>query len=211
MNIKTVLFDFDGTLIDTNELIYQSFLHTFSTYGYSFTEEEILQFNGPPLHKTFQEINSELADDMIRTYREHNMAHHERYVKLFPYVEETLATLKENDFTLGIVSAKLRIGVDHGMQITRIASYFDTIVTVDDIVHPKPHPESVLKALDSLQAAPESAIMIGDNFHDIEAGNRAGTKTAGVAWSLKGETYLRQFQPTYMLQDMRDILTIVGV
>lgn len=211
MMIKTVLFDFDGTLIDTNDLIYHSFDYTFKKFGYSFTEEEILQFNGPPLRETFSKINPELAEEMIETYREHNAAHHAEYVKLFPNVKETLDILQEKGYDLGVVTAKMREGVEQGMEITGIGSYFDTIITIDDVTNPKPHPEPVLKALEKLNAVPDTAIMIGDNYHDIIAGNKAGTKTAGVSWSVKGKEYLKQFNPTYMLEDMTDLLAIVGV
>ena len=210
MSINTVLFDFDGTLIDTNELIYKSFVYTFDKFGYSFTKDEILLFNGPPLRETFSNINPELADEMIRTYREHNAKHHDEYVKLFPNVRETLTTLKENGYQLAIVSAKMREGVEQGLEITKIGSYFDTIVTIDDVINPKPHPEPVVKALTELNTPPAEAIMVGDNYHDILSGNHAGTKTAGVSWSIKGEEYLKQYNPTYMLQDMTDLLPIVG-
>lgn len=209
MSINTILFDFDGTLIDTNELIYNSFVHTFSQFGYSFSKEEILQFNGPPLKETFSKINPELADEMIRTYREHNAKHHNDYVKLFPNVRETLSALKEKGLQLAIVSAKMRVGVEQGLEITNIGSYFDAVITIDDVVHPKPHPEPVIKALKELGASPTEAIMVGDNYHDILSGNHAGTKTAGVAWSVKGVEYLKQYEPTYILQDMTDLLPIV--
>lgn len=209
--IKTILFDFDGTLIDTNELIYHSFDYTFKKFGYSFTKEEILQFNGPPLRETFSQLNPDLAEEMIRTYRIHNAQHHEAYVKLFPNVKETLEVLREKGFELGVVTAKMREGVKQGMEITGIESYFDTIVTIDDVENPKPHPEPVIKALNKLNAEADTAIMIGDNYHDIIAGNKAGTKTAGVSWSLRGKEYLKQFNPTYMLEDMSDLLAIVGV
>lgn len=211
MSIKTILFDFDGTLIDTNELIYKSFVHTFKKFGYSFTDEEILSFNGPPLRETFFNINPELADEMLHTYRQHNYEHHDDYVSLFPNVRETLDVLQKNGFNLGVVSAKMRQGVEQGMNVTNIGSYFDVIITIDDVKNPKPHPESVFKALEQLRTEPQVTIMVGDNYHDIEAGNNAGAKTAGVAWSVKGEAYLQQFNPTYMLKDMTDLLSIVGV
>ncbi|MEI3607442.1 pyrophosphatase PpaX [Pseudogracilibacillus sp. SE30717A] len=211
MSIKTILFDLDGTLIDTNELIHNSFEHTFTHYGYSFTREEILQFNGPPLIQTFTDLNPELAEEMITTYRKHNLEHHNDYVQLFPNVKETLATLHQAGIKMGIVSAKMRPGVQLGLKVTGIDSYFDTIVSVDDVQNPKPHPEPVLKGLRNLDGDTESAIMVGDNYHDIESGKNAGLQTVAVAWSLKGKEYLQDFKPTYMIEDMRDLLPIVGV
>lgn len=211
MNIEAVLFDLDGTLIDTNELIMVSFEYTFQHYGLTFTKEEIMEFNGPPLIDTFRKINPTEADAMMETYREHNLKLHDTYVKAFPFVNETLTKLKEDNVKMAVVSAKMRTGVLKGLRLTNLESFFDTIVTVDDVSNPKPHPEPVLKAIKDLNASPSRSIMVGDNYHDIESGKNAGTKTAGVAWSAKGRDYLMEFNPTYMLDDMRDLLPIVGV
>lgn len=211
MSINTILFDLDGTLLDSNELIHQSFVHTFNHHGYSFTREEIVAFNGPPLIKTFSKLNPNTAEEMIQTYRTHNLEHHNKYVKLFPNVKETLKKLHAHGFKMGIVSTKMRPGVMLGLEFTEINRFFDTIVTIDDVNNAKPHPEPVLKAMKNLDGSPATSIMVGDNYHDIESGKNAGLKTVGVAWSLKGEEYLRQFNPTYMVNDMRDLLPIVGV
>lgn len=202
MSINTILFDLDGTLLDTNELIQKSFEYTFEYFGYSFTKEEILQFNGPPLMETFSKVNPDLAEEMVKVYRKHNHENHEKYVKLFPNVKETLDVLKENGKKLAIVTAKMRSGVELGLQLTKIKQYFDAIVTIDDVKNPKPHPEPVLKAMSELDVEKDESIMVGDNYHDIESGKNAGIKTVGVAWSVKGEDYLRQFKPTYMIDDI---------
>src|SRR5690625_5038309 len=205
MSIETVLFDMDGTLIDTNELIHKSFEYTLGYYGYSFTREEILQFNGPPLIETFTNLNPDLAEEMVETYRKHNLEHHNDYVKLFPNVKETLEELQANGKRMGIVSAKMRRGVVLGLEVTGINTFFDTIVTIDDVKNPKPHPEPVLKGLNNLNGDSDTSLMIGDNYHDIESGKNAGLKTVAVAWSLKGEEYLQKFNPTYMVQDMQEL------
>lgn len=211
MDIETILFDLDGTLLDSNELISMSFEHTFEKYGYEFSQEEILSFNGPPLVDTFKKINSELADDMIKTYRAHNHEIHDDYVKLFPNVIETLAALKEEGIKLGVVSAKMRQGVELGLEITGTKRYFDSIVTADDIVNAKPHPEPVLKGMTALEGQAATTMMVGDNYHDIQAGQRAGVYTAGVAWSAKGADFLASYKPTIMLEDMRDLLKYIEV
>ncbi|RDW15692.1 pyrophosphatase PpaX [Oceanobacillus chungangensis] len=211
MNIDTVLFDLDGTLIDTNQLIIDSFKYTFDHYQLSFTEEEIIEFNGPPLIDTFHKIDPERVDEMIAKYREHNITEHDKYVKAFPLVRETLEELKKNDIRLAIVTTKMKTTALKGLALTGLDSYFDTIITLDDVTHPKPHPEPVVKAMQALDAEASRTLMVGDNSHDIESGNNAGVLTAGVAWSRKGKERLLAHHPTYLLEDMRDLLTIVGV
>lgn len=210
-NIKTILFDLDGTLIDTNALIQASFKHTFDVYGYQFSEEELMQFNGPPLEKTFTSLNAAAAEEMIQTYRQHNLANHNHYVKLFPGVETTLNQLKERGVAMGIVSTKKRNGVELGLEVTGLTKFFDTIITFDDVDQAKPHPEPVLKALQEMNRENAGTLMVGDNYHDIESGQNACVQTAGVAWSQKGASFLEKYHPTFMLREMADLLSMTEV
>lgn len=209
MSIRTILFDLDGTLINTNELIVASFNYTFDKYGLTFTEEEIMSFNGPPLKETFKKIDQARKKAMLQTYREHNLLHHDDYVTMYPNVMETIKQLKDKQVKLGIVTTKMKKGAMMGLDLTNLTPFFDSIITFDDIVHAKPHPEPVLKGMEQLQGKAESTLMVGDNFHDIEAGKRAGVRTAGVAWADKGREYLEAYNPTYMLEDMLDVLKLV--
>ncbi|MCJ0932981.1 pyrophosphatase PpaX [Virgibacillus halodenitrificans] len=211
MNIVTILFDLDGTLIDTNELITASFEHTFKKHNLSFTKEEIMGFNGPPLLDTFHNIDPERADVLVKTYREHNLAEHDRYVKAFPYAVETIQKLKNSGKKVGIVSTKMAKSVHMGLTLTGLEPLFNTIITYDDVQHAKPHPEPVIKAMKELDADGASTLMVGDNYHDIVAGKNAGVQTAGVSWAHKGRDSLLAYKPTYMLEDMRDLLKITGV
>ncbi|WP_249871292.1 pyrophosphatase PpaX [Oceanobacillus saliphilus] len=211
MSIRTILFDLDGTLIDTNELIRASFQHTFNHYNLTFTPEEILEFNGPPLIETFKRIDSKRADRMIATYREHNLSEHDNYVTAFPEVVETVMQLQEHHLKLGIVTTKMSPTVHMGLKLTGLDSFFSTIIALEDVTHAKPHPEPVLKAMLALNADPQTTLMVGDNYHDIESGKNAGIQTAGVAWSQKGKERLMEYNPTYMLEQMTDLLTIAGV
>lgn len=210
MNTRTILFDLDGTLIDTNQLIVASFKHTFNHFKLDFTDEEILEFNGPPLVETFRNIDPLRIEEMVATYRAHNYQVHDDYVNAFPKVVETLEALKELDIKMGVVTTKMGPGVEMGLKKTGIADFFDTVITLEDVVHPKPHPEPVLKAMNQLNAVSSSTIMVGDNSHDIEAGKNAGVRTAAVSWSEKGKERLLTYNPTYMLESMTDLLRIVG-
>lgn len=211
MNIHTILFDLDGTLIDTNELIIASFMHTFEHYGKELSRNEAIEFIGPPLKDTLHQIDPDQVEEMVKTYREHNLYHHDNYVTAFPNVVETIDQLKKNNFKLGIVTTKMNRTVEMGLKVTGLSKYFETIITLDDVTHAKPHPEPVLKAMQELDASANSTLMIGDNHHDIDAGKNAGVQTAGVAWSLKGKEKLSEYKPTYMLDDMQDLLKILGV
>ena len=210
MNIDTVLFDLDGTLINTNELIIESFLHTLNYYyPGKYQREDILPFIGPPLIDTFQRINPEKAEEMVRRYREFNHAQHDLLVKEYDHVHETVRALKEKGLKLGIVTTKIRDTVMMGLKLTKMDSFFDAIITLDDVQHAKPHPEPVLSALKLLGSEPSNALMVGDNLHDIEAGKNAGTLTAGVAWSIKGREYIESLKPDFVLDKMSDLLNIV--
>lgn len=213
MSIETVLFDLDGTILDSNELIHVSFTHTFERFNIPCTKEDIISCNGPPLRETFNRFgsNPEEAEEMLKTYRAFNLSNQEQYVKVFPDVFETLERLLDKGIKIGIVTSKMRDSVQIGLDVTGLGRYFETIVTFDDVVNPKPHPEAVLKAMKELNGDAETTLMVGDNSHDIVSGNKAGVQTAGVAWSEKGEAYLAQYEPTYMLHGMKDLFEIVGV
>ncbi|WP_164668125.1 pyrophosphatase PpaX [Virgibacillus doumboii] len=211
MSIHTILFDLDGTLIDTNELIIESFIHTFKEYGKELTREEAIEFIGPPLRDSFYQFGPDQVEPMIATYREHNLYHHDNYVVAFPNVIETIEQLNKENFKLGIVTTKMRGTVDMGLKVTGLDRFFNTVITLDDVVHAKPNPEPIIKAMKELDADASSTLMVGDSNHDIEAGQNAGIQTAGVAWSLKGKERLTTYKPTYMLDDMLDLLKITGV
>ncbi|MFB4167865.1 pyrophosphatase PpaX [Virgibacillus sp. JSM 102003] len=211
MNIHTILFDLDGTLIDTNELIIASFMHTFKNYGRELSRKEAIEFIGPPLKDTFHQIDPDQVEAMVETYREHNLYHHDNYVTAFPNVVDTIDQLKKENFNIGIVTTKMNRTVEMGLKATGLSKYFETVITLDDVTNAKPHPEPVLKAMQELDASANSTLMVGDNHHDIDAGKNAGVQTAGVAWSLKGKEKLSEYKPTYMLDDMQDLLKILGV
>ena len=211
MKIETILFDLDGTLIDTNELIIASFTHTVEKFGdRPYTREEILDFIGPPLVDSLTLVNPNKIDDMVTAYREHNYANHEKYVKAYPDVVETIKKLKAKGYKMGIVTTKIHHTAELGLKIAGMEGIFDVIIGLDDVENAKPHPEPVLTAIDQLKANPMTTLMVGDNYHDIEAGQNAGVQTAGVAWAIKGRESLEKYRPDYMLENISDLFEIIG-
>ncbi|MCF6138698.1 pyrophosphatase PpaX [Pseudalkalibacillus berkeleyi] len=212
MKVDTILFDLDGTLINTNELIIASFTHTLEHYcPQTYSREDIISFIGLPLIDSFKEVDESSVAEMVKMYKAHNLAHHEQYVHAFEGVVDTVKVLHEKGFKLGIVTTKMRDAVELGLEITGLSDYFTTIVTLDDVEQAKPHPEPIFKALDKLQADVNSAIMVGDSRYDIEAGKNAGTMTAAVAWTIKGRESLELRNPDFMLEEMSDLLRVLEV
>ncbi|MBU6081433.1 pyrophosphatase PpaX [Allobacillus halotolerans] len=210
MKIETILFDLDGTLLDTNDLIMGSFQHTIKQYAdREYTEDEIQAFIGPPLRDSLMKIRPDQVDEMMDTYRSHNLENHDRLVKAFDGVFETVKNLHEKGIKMAIVTSKLRDTAIKGMVLTGIDQFFDVIIGLDDVDNAKPHPEALVEAMDQLKADPMTTMMVGDNSHDLEAAHNAGVLATGVAWSAKGTEFLQTFDPHYMLEHISDLEKIV--
>lgn len=213
MMIRCVLFDLDGTVIDTNELIIASFLHVLNDkLALGITREQIIPHMGLPLPEQFRYLTGrDHVEDLVSAYRVYNLQHHDEMIRIFPHVNEVVDALAEAGIAMGIVTTKMRATTERALKMFGLWSRMETVVTLDDVSHAKPHPEPVQKAMSALGANPEETIMVGDSPFDIEAARRAGARAAGVAWSLKGESYLRKWHPDWMLRDMRDLYAIVGL
>lgn len=210
MAVKALLFDFDGTLLNTNELIIQTFMHVLNErFPGQFSPKDCLKFIGPSLKQTFNDIAPGEEEALIAKYRAWNLEHHDELVSQYPDVVSTLEQLKAQGILLAIVSTKRNDTIDRGLSNLGATHLFDVRIGTDNVKNVKPDPEPVLLALERLGVGKDDAIMIGDNSHDIEAGHRAGVRAAGVAWAIKGEAYLQQYQPEYILHHMTDLLDIV--
>lgn len=207
---KAVLFDLDGTLIDTNELIIQSFHQVLNErFPGKYSRESILPFLGPTLRETFSAIDSVNVEAMMEEYIAWNLANHDDMVEAFPGVVETIKQLSASGVKLAIVSTKRNEMVMRALHLMGITEYFETVIGLDDVTHAKPDPEPVLLALSRLGISPEDALMVGDNFHDIIAARAAGADSVAVAWSIKGLDYLLAFEPVYSIHHISEILGIV--
>ncbi|WP_312468784.1 pyrophosphatase PpaX [Neobacillus sp.] len=210
--ITTILFDLDGTLIDTNELIISTYLHTLEKfYPSKYQREDVLPFMGPTLQEAFSTVDPDRVEEMIVEYRAFNLANHDALVREFEGVFETVQTLFEKGYKLGIVTTKRHDVALKGLRLMNLDRFFEVIVALDHVTKVKPDPEPILHALEQLDAVPAETLMVGDNYHDILAGKNAGTLSAGVAWSIKGRDYIAKYEPDYILEKMADLLTVLGV
>jgi pyrophosphatase PpaX len=211
LRYKTVLFDLDGTLIDTNDLILTSFLHVLNNhFPGKYSREHIIPFMGQPLTKQMEHFGGPQKRDLfIEQYREHNESVHDELVKEFPHIVETLQELQKLGVTMGIVTTKQWKTATMGAKIFGIDKFMSTFIVFQDTDNHKPHPDPILKAMEEVHADPQTTLMVGDSQYDIEGGHNAGVHAAGVAWSLKGPEFLKTFHPEHMLYDMRELIGIV--
>ncbi|GIP40282.1 pyrophosphatase PpaX [Paenibacillus sp. J31TS4] len=210
--IRTLLFDLDGTLIDTNELIIATFLHVLEgKTAEPFTRDHIIPNMGLPLMEQLLMFTGRTeVEDLVQAYREYNVRMHDELVREFPHVREVVAALHEQGIRMGVVTNKISRTAQMGLKVAGLENYMDVIVAEDDVMNGKPDPEGILKAIEALGAEPETTVMVGDSQYDLQAAKRAGVRSAGVAWSSKGEEFLRQFEPDFLLTDMRDLYEIIG-
>jgi pyrophosphatase PpaX len=183
MRYPTVLFDLDGTLIDSGEIILSSFRHATNTVLGRRIPDEVLAaaVGGSNIYDQMRAFDEERVDELVRVYREHNEPLHDDLVA-FEGIERVLGRFKAEGRQLGIVTAKRRKTVDLAFAILPLERYFDTVVTSEQTEHHKPHPEPVLTALERLGSKPEQAAFVGDSPFDMGAGRAAGVFTVGVSW-----------------------------
>ena len=205
MPLDTFLFDLDGTLIDSIDLILRSYRHTMKIHRANEPlppDDVWMQGLGTPLWVQFREWTNDKAeiDAMVATYREYNLTHHDMLAKPYDGVAAAVLALHDKGVRLGIVTSKLRGGAIRGLKLLGLEHVFPIVVGAADVTHPKPHPEPVLKALELLGAAPEGAVFIGDSRHDMESGRAAGVKTAAVLWGPFNRQHLEDSAPDFWLE-----------
>jgi pyrophosphatase PpaX len=178
-----VLFDLDGTVIDSGAIILASMRHAAETVVGGEYEDAFLMkaVGGPGLEAQMVALDPERVDELVRVYREHNEALHDTLESCVG-VEEVLATLKDRGHRLGIVTAKRRLTVDLAFARLPIEHLFETVVGGDETEHHKPHPAPLLLALERLGATPDQAAYVGDSPFDMQAAKAAGLYAIGVSW-----------------------------
>jgi pyrophosphatase PpaX len=210
--IRTVLFDLDGTLIDSVRLILDSYHHTLAAHGLPpRTDDEWLAGVGTPLSAQFAawRHDPDTLEALIATYREYNLKHHDRMVTVYPGVVDVVGALKAEGVATGLVTSKNRAGAVRGLTLARLEALMDVLVCADEVENPKPHPEPVEKAVRLLNADPDTTVYVGDSIHDMRSGRAAGVRTAAVLWGPFGRSHLEGAQPDYWLETPNDLLALV--
>ena len=208
-----ILFDFDGTLMDTEGAIKEAYRQVFRNNkpDYVLSEDDLNSFIGPSLVHSFGRFfDEDLIEDLITEYRTINHELHVPMVKPIDHAIEVLETLKGQGYTLGLVSNKARGALEVGLQQWNMNLYFDVILGVDEFETPKPDPKGINDALELLGAQRANSIYVGDAVSDIVAGQRAGSFTIGFVFDKMREQALVEAGPNRVIHDLREILEIVG-
>jgi pyrophosphatase PpaX len=211
--ITTVLFDLDGTLIDTNEIIIQSFQYTFrKVLGEEKPVEEIIKTFGEPLAVTMAKMLDIPPEEAMKIYREFHYEKFDDLISIFPGMGELVKELKRRGYKLGIVTSRLRHTTMKGLEKFGLVSYFDYILTADDTDKHKPDPTPINITLEKLGSKPEETLMVGDSMFDIRCAHNAGVKSVLVSWAMAvtEEEKIGADKPTYIVEKAEDILDLLG-
>lgn len=211
--IDTILFDFDGTVMDTTEVIVNSWQHTFNTLeGKDRPLEEIYATFGEPLPTTMKKFFPDHpVEDSINIYRSYHYDNFAELISLFPGMRELLADLQDEGYTLGLVTSRLLGTTRQGLEKYDLEKFFNTVLTCEDTDKHKPDPTPINLALERLGKIADNAVMVGDTMFDILCARNAGVKSILVDWAvaITEEDLSGQNAPDYIIKDPTEIKTIV--
>jgi pyrophosphatase PpaX len=205
---RIILFDLDGTLIDSVRLILDSYHHTMRTHGLpACTDDYWLRGLGTPLRVQFADWASdpETMQALIATYRSYNLEHHDRMVTVYPGVVDAVQAIRGAGVRTGLVTSKNRQGALRGLGLAGLETMMDVLVCADEVTNPKPHPEPVEKAVSMLGGVSRETIYVGDSIHDMQSGRAAGVLTAAALWGPFGRSHLDGAAPHFWLEAPSDL------
>jgi pyrophosphatase PpaX len=208
MRFSVVLFDLDGTVIDSGSIILASMRHAATTVLRREIPDEqlVAAVGGPGLTEQMRMLDEERVDELVACYREHNEPLHAELSECTG-MTDALTILKSQGRRLGIVTAKRRITVDLAFSHLPLERFFDVVVGSDDTERQKPDPEPLLFALDRLGAAPADAAYVGDSPFDVRAARGAGVHAVAVTWGgIHRRERLEAEQPDAVVSDTEELL-----
>ncbi len=210
---RAVLFDLDGTLADTVELILHCYRHTMRVHlGREPPDERWLATIGRRLEDQFEDFarSDDEAEAMLETYVRHQRTVHDEMVRAFPGADRIVDGLLAAEVPVGVVTSKRREMALRTLEACGLEGSFGVVVAGDDVERGKPDPEGVRKALAGLGVdAAASVVFVGDSPYDIRAGREAGIRTAGALWGPYRRDALENAGPDYLLKDIEELASLL--
>jgi pyrophosphatase PpaX len=183
--LPAFLFDLDGTLVDSIELILNSARFAFVGFdGHAPTDDEWRAGIGRPLQTVLREYAPDQAeaDRLLARYREYQLEHHDRLLRAYDGIVPALRALAAAGHPLALVTSKSDWLARRALELIGVSDLFPVLVGCDICTNHKPHPEPVERALALLGVPASNAIFVGDSPHDVESGRAAGVYTVAVTW-----------------------------
>lgn len=215
---NTLIFDLDGTLLDTPSGIVESFTLTIAELDFpTVAQQEIRNTIGMPLEKAFaQVLNIDVNDALIvkaielyqKNFRQVILPKAEEL--MFPNVKETLVKLKEQGKTLAVATSKYHASAVTLLEAAGLLKLFDLVVGADQVSEPKPAPEMGFYVMKQLDTNAEDSIMVGDTTHDLNMAHSAGMASIAVSYGVHSVETLQTTNPNYLIDDFADICTLVN-
>lgn len=209
-----VLFDLDGTVVDTIPHILASFRHaTEVVLGAPLPDDELMHHVGVPLATQMRYFtdDEETAERLLAAYREFNHRTHDEMARLYPNTRATLDALASAGLPMGIVTSKSRMMAQRAIDLFDLGGYFSAVVTADDTPVHKPDPLPVLEGVRLLGADAGPAIYVGDSPADIESGKSAGLGTVAATWGVASRERLVAARPTAIIDDIAELPALLGL
>lgn len=211
--ITTVLFDFDGTIVDTNGLIINSWQHTFRTLeGKERSEAEIVATLGEPLLLSMKNLLPQFPpEEAIEVYRRYQHGNFSDEISMFPGMGELIRELKHRGYKMGIVTSRMTNTTMQGLDKFGLRDCFESVVTCDHTEKHKPDPEPVYIALDQLGSKPHESIMVGDSKFDVLCAKNAGVISVLVGWALALSEADRtgEHEPEHIIHRAEDLFNLL--
>jgi pyrophosphatase PpaX len=211
--IDTVVFDFDGTLMDTNDVVMSSWQYAArELLGHEFPSETLTATLGEPVMHTIEYLFPGHDPDLaVKKYREFHYDHFADMIRIFPGVREMLDALESGGYKLGLVTNRLRRTTEIGLRQFDIEKYFGAIVAVGEAPKDKPAPEHIWFTLDKLGSAADRAVLVGDSRNDIIGGHNAGLISVRVAWAVATDDGHggSAANPDYVIDAPSDLITLI--
>ncbi|HEY5414995.1 MAG TPA: HAD-IA family hydrolase [Gemmatimonadaceae bacterium] len=207
MTLPAILFDLDGTLIDTIELILSSARHAFEEWPVRPTDEEWVRGIGTPL---VQQLRAYAANDdqlalLLARYRRYQNEHHDRLTRCYDDVPDVIAALADRGHQMAVVTSKASPIAHQSLAFVGLDHFFPVVVGYDDTARHKPDPEPVRVALSRLGVSPDDAVFVGDSPHDIFAGNGADVMTIAALWGPFDRETLADARPDHFIECMAEL------
>ena len=202
-----VLFDLDGTLVDSIALLLASMRHTFHGRSRQPTDAEWIEGIGTPLPKQLTPYveSDEDRERLVNRYRTFQMENHDKLMERYEGVIDTLALLYQRGHPMAIVTSKGNAMMDRGLKFIGADDYIEVAIGYDSVHIHKPDPYPVKAALEKLEYGADEAVFVGDSPHDVNSGNAAGVITVAALWGFFTRSQLAPHNPTYFLDNIKDL------